>query len=220
MMGLRGCRLGLIYPEIYEMQARAIINAALEVRTEDGFTPTPEIMIPLVGNELELSKLRRLVEHVKTELDPDNELGDVKIGTMIEVPRACIVADKIAQHADYFSFGTNDLTQMTLGFSRDDSGTFIRKYKEQKILQSDPFQKIDQEGVGELIKLAIERGRRQKPNLKIGVCGEQAGDADSVAFFSTLDLDYVSCSPFRIPKARLAVAQAAITSNVKEGQMV
>jgi pyruvate, orthophosphate dikinase len=220
MMGLRGCRLGLIYPEIYEMQARAIINAALEVMAEGRFTPTPEIMIPLVGNELELSKLRRLVEHVKTELDPNNELGDVKIGTMIEVPRACIVADKIAQHADYFSFGTNDLTQMTLGFSRDDSGAFIRKYKEQKILEADPFQKIDQEGVGELIKMAIERGRRLKPMLKIGVCGEQAGDSDSVEFFNTLGIDYVSCSPFRIPKARLAVAQAALKSRIRDHEHV
>ena len=220
MMGLRGCRLGLIYPEIYEMQARAIINAALEVMAEGRFTPTPEIMIPLVGNELELSKLRRLVEHVKTELDPNNELGDVKIGTMIEVPRACIVADKIAKHADYFSFGTNDLTQMTLGFSRDDSGAFIRKYKEQKILEADPFQKIDQEGVGELIKMAIERGRRLKPMLKIGVCGEQAGDSDSVEFFNTLGIDYVSCSPFRIPKARLAVAQAALKSRIRDHEHV
>ena len=220
MMGLRGCRLGLLYPEIYEMQARAIINAALEVKTEEGFTPNPEIMIPLVGNELELSRLRRLVEHVKIDLDLDNQLGDIKIGTMIEVPRACLVADKIAQHADYFSFGTNDLTQMTLGFSRDDSGTFIRKYKEQKILQEDPFQKIDQEGIGELIKMAIERGKQQNPTLKIGVCGEQAGDADSVEFFNTLDLDYISCSPFRIQKARLAAAQAEMKQNVKERDLV
>lgn len=220
MMGLRGCRLGLIYPEIYEMQARAIISAALEVKREEGFVPIPEIMIPLVGNDLELSRLRRLVEHVKIDLDPDNELGDVKIGTMIEVPRACIVADSIAKHADYFSFGTNDLTQMTLGFSRDDAGTFIRKYKEQKILNADPFQKIDQEGVGELMKMAIEKGKSVKPSLKIGVCGEQAGDEESLMFLNTLGLNYVSCSPFRIPKARLASAQAAIFQREKEAKLI
>lgn len=220
MMGLRGCRLGLIYPEIYEMQARAIIDAALEVKNEKGFTPCPEIMVPLVGNELELSRLRRLIEHVKLDLDPDNQLGEIKIGTMIEVPRACMVADKIAENADYFSFGTNDLTQMTLGFSRDDSSAFIRKYIDQNILTSDPFQKIDQNGVGELMKMAIQKGKDQNPKLKIGVCGEQAGDEDSVDFFNTLDLNYVSCSPYRIPKARMAAAQAAIKQNDKVEKLI
>ncbi|UXX79836.1 pyruvate, phosphate dikinase [Reichenbachiella carrageenanivorans] len=216
MMGMRGCRLGLIYPEIYEMQARAIIDAALEVTREEGFVPSPEIMIPLVGNEIELSKLRSMVEVIKLALDVDDELGEVKIGTMIEVPRACLVADKIAEHADYFSFGTNDLTQMTLGYSRDDSGTFIAKYKMQKILDEDPFQKIDQAGVGELMKIAITKAKTKKTALKIGVCGEQAGDSESLTFFNSLGIDYVSCSPYRIPKARLAAAQAAISYAVVE----
>ncbi|WP_026210514.1 pyruvate, phosphate dikinase [Flexithrix dorotheae] len=210
MMGLRGCRLGLIYPEIYEMQVQAIISAALEVQEEDQFTPVPEIMIPLVGNETELSRLKSLAEGVLIDLDPSEKLGKVKIGTMIEVPRACMVADKVASHADYFSFGTNDLTQMTLGYSRDDAGIFIKKYKELKVLKADPFQQLDQEGVGELIKIAIEKGKKTNPLLKIGVCGEQGGDEASVHFFNTLDIDYVSCSPFRIPKARLAAAQAAL----------
>ncbi|MEQ9287940.1 MAG: pyruvate, phosphate dikinase [Cyclobacteriaceae bacterium] len=220
MMGLRGCRLGLIYPEVYEMQARAIIEAVLEVKKEEGFTPNVEIMIPLVGNERELARLRRLVEHVKIDLDPDNKLGEVKIGTMIEVPRACMVADRIAEHADYFSFGTNDLTQMTLGYSRDDSGTFIKNYIDQKILDADPFQEIDREGVGELMKLAIKKGKGKNPKLKIGVCGEQAGDQGSVDFFNTLDLNYVSCSPYRIPKARIAAAQAAIRKMENEEKLI
>jgi len=219
MMGLRGCRLGLIHSEIYTMQVKAIINAALQVQSEEGFTPTPEIMIPLVSIEMELSKLRALVMSIKIELDPQNKLGKIKIGTMIEVPRACVVADRIACHADYFSFGTNDLTQMTFGFSRDDAGTMIKKYKEQKILDVDPFQKIDQVGVGGLIEMAIERGKKQDAFLKIGVCGEHAGDIDSVAFFNTLEIDYVSCSPFRIPKARLAAAQAEISSKRKEMEL-
>ncbi len=210
MMGLRGCRLGLLYPEIYKMQVRAIVTAALEVYRDSGVLPQPEIMIPLVGNESELARLRRLAEHVKVELDTEDALGHIKIGTMIEVPRACVVADQIARHADYFSFGTNDLTQLTLGFSRDDSGRFIKNYLEQDILQADPFQSIDQDGVGALVKLAIERGRQEKPTIKLGVCGEQGGDVSSVYFFHTLGLDYVSCSPYRVPKARLAAARAAL----------
>ena len=210
MMGLRGCRLGIIYPEIYEMQVRAIISAALEVKSELNLQPTPEIMIPLVGYENELSKLRSLIKAIIERLDPSGELGDIKIGTMIEVPRACVVADRIAKHADYFSFGTNDLTQMTLGFSRDDAGTIISKYKEQKILETDPFQKIDENGVGELIKIAIQKGKQLAPNLKLGVCGEHAGEVDSIHFLNTLGLDYISCSPYRVPKARLASAQAAL----------
>ncbi len=210
MMGLRGCRLGLIYPEVYAMQVKAIISAALEVQAEDHTTPVPEIMIPLVGNPVELSSLRGLAKRIIEELDPDGSLGHVKIGTMIEVPRACLVADEIAAHADYFSFGTNDLTQMTLGYSRDDSGTFIRKYKELKILESDPFQKLDQAGVGQLVRVAIEKGKSYDANLKIGVCGEHGGDPSSVTFFNTLAIDYVSCSPFRIPQARLAAGQAVI----------
>ncbi|MEM9857274.1 MAG: pyruvate, phosphate dikinase [Bacteroidota bacterium] len=216
MMGLRGCRLGLIYPEIYQMQVKAIIHAALEVKAEDGFTPVPEIMIPLVGNEQELLKLQSMVKEIKNNLDFDNELGYVKIGTMIEVPRACLAADEIAKHADYFSFGTNDLTQMTLGYSRDDAGTFMRKYLQDKILKYDPFQQIDIEGVGELMKIAVEKGKKKHSELKIGVCGEQAGDVDSVAFFNVLGLDYISCSPFRVPKARLAAAKAAISQSIEK----
>lgn len=218
MMGLRGCRLGLLYPGIYEMQVRAIITAALEIKAEEGLEAQPEIMIPLVGNEMELALLRKLVEQVKEELDPENQLGKIKIGTMIEVPRACMVADEIAEHADYFSFGTNDLTQLALGFSRDDSGTFIKKYIEQKILEVDPFQSIDQKGVGALMKSAIEKGRQQKPAIKLGVCGEQAGDVASVNFFNTLGLNYISCSPFRVPKARLAAAKAAIQQGELESE--
>ncbi|MEQ8679874.1 MAG: putative PEP-binding protein, partial [Cyclobacteriaceae bacterium] len=209
MMGLRGCRLGLIYPEIYEMQTRAIVIAALEVKNEEGFTPVPEIMIPLVGNEAELSGLRKRVEALISTIDTEGLLN-IKIGTMIEVPRACMVADRIAAHADYFSFGTNDLTQMTLGYSRDDAGKFIRKYKELKVLEADPFQQIDTEGVGELIKIAIEKGKSTASNLKIGVCGEHGGESISVAFFNSLPIDYVSCSPYRVPKARLAAAQAEL----------
>ncbi|WP_211324080.1 pyruvate, phosphate dikinase [Echinicola strongylocentroti] len=216
MMGLRGCRLGLIYPEVYAMQVRAIITAALEVMEEEGIAPRPEIMIPLVGNPEELSLLRKLAQRIIHELDPDAKLGQVKIGTMIEVPRASLVADQIAPHADYFSFGTNDLTQMTLGYSRDDSGTFIRKYKEQKIIKTDPFQSIDQEGVGQLIKMAIKKGKAHDSHLKIGVCGEHGGDPASVDFFNALDIQYVSCSPYRIPKARLAAAQAAIRNQSLE----
>lgn len=210
MMGLRGCRLGVLFPSIYEMQVRAIIDAALEMKRESGFAPKPEIMIPLVGNEEELKNLRLLAQRIVDEQDVGHELGQIKIGTMIEVPRACVVADQIAQQADYFSFGTNDLTQLTLGYSRDDAGTFIKKYLERGILDSDPFQKIDSDGVGELMKMAIAKGKSINPNLKIGVCGEQGGDADSVAFFNTLDLDYISCSPYRIPKARIAAAQSAL----------
>ena len=209
MMGLRGCRLGLIYPEIYEMQARAIVMAALEVKQEKGFVPVPEIMIPLVGNEAELSGLRKKVEAVIATVDTNSELS-IRIGTMIEVPRACMVADRIAAHADYFSFGTNDLTQMTLGYSRDDAGKFIKKYKELKVLEADPFQQIDKDGVGELIKIAIKKGKQTDRKLKIGVCGEHGGDATSVAFFNGQPIDYVSCSPYRVPKARLAAAQAEL----------
>ncbi len=209
MMGLRGCRLGLIHPEIYEMQTRAIVMAALEVKQEFGFTPVPEIMIPLVGNEAELSGLRKEVEAVIDAVDMKSELS-IKIGTMIEVPRACMVADRIAVHADYFSFGTNDLTQMTLGYSRDDAGKFIRKYKEMKVLEADPFQQIDTDGVGELIKIAIKKGKSTDSKLKIGVCGEHGGDAISVEFFNSQLIEYVSCSPYRVPKARLAAAQAEL----------
>lgn len=219
MMGLRGCRLGVMYPEIYEMQARAILHAASEVKREEGFVPRPEIMIPLVGNPHELSRLRELVEQVFIEHDKSIELDDIKIGTMIEVPRACLVADEIVEYADYFSFGTNDLTQMTLGLSRDDTNSLIQKYKEQDIYKSNPFEKIDQTGVGELMKMAIEKGRHVKPELIVGVCGEQAGDDESLMFLSMIGVNYVSCSPFRIPKARMSAGQAAIAKAENSSQV-
>lgn len=211
MMGLRGCRLGLLYPEIYEMQTKAIVLAALEILHEEGPVPMPkpEIMIPLVGIDQELIILRSLVEKTIEEVDPDHQL-EIKVGTMVEIPRACVVADYIAQHADYFSFGTNDLTQMTFGFSRDDAGTFIRKYKENNVIGFDPFQKLDQNGVGELIKIAVRKGKKVNPDLKLGVCGEQAGDIESINFLNTLPIDYISCSTFRIPKAILAVAKSTL----------
>jgi pyruvate,orthophosphate dikinase len=203
MLGLRGCRLGLLRPEIYLMQARAIAQAAKAVR-EAGGEPVVEIMIPLVGFPSELERMRNLIRE---------ELGgeSVPIGTMIELPRACAVAGQIAHVADFFSFGTNDLTQMVCGISRDDAEEkFLSDYLRSGILQENPFETLDQEGVGELVQMARERGRKANPRLKLGVCGEHGGDPKSVAFFHETGLDYVSCSPFRVPGARLAAAQAAL----------
>jgi pyruvate,orthophosphate dikinase len=207
MLGTRGCRLGLLFPEIYEMQVRAIIRAAEAVEQRTGDAPLVEIMHPLVGFAEELRRLRELT--VRTAA----EEGDVAyhVGTMIELPRACVRADEIAEHADFFSFGTNDLTQTTLGFSRDDSeGKFLTHYLEDGILPRNPFETLDQRGVGELMELAVERARSVKPELKTGICGEHGGDPRSVAFCHGLGLDYVSCSPYRVPLARLAAAQAAL----------
>lgn len=212
MLGHRGCRLGITYPEIYEMQVRAIILAALETRDSTGISPKPEIMIPLVGSEKELSVLRERLEEVIRSTDKNSVLGKISIGTMIEVPRACIIADKIAEYADFFSFGTNDLTQMTFGYSRDDSGPFIKIYQKNKILKDDPFQVLDQNGVGELMKIAIEKGRKTNWNLKLGICGEHGGDTSSILFCHNLGLDYISCSPYRVPAARIAAAKAALAS--------
>jgi pyruvate,orthophosphate dikinase len=207
MLGTRGCRLGLQYPEIYEMQVRAIIRAAKAVAARSGDAPLVEIMHPLVGFEEELRRLRELTVQVAAEEDA----GDYLCGTMIELPRACVRADEIAEQADFFSFGTNDLTQTALGFSRDDAeGKFLTYYLEEGILERNPFETLDRSGVGDLMRIAVERGRRTKPAIKLGICGEHGGEPKSVAFCHELGLDYVSCSPYRVPLARLAAAQAAL----------
>ena len=214
MMGHRGCRLAVTYPEIAKMQTRALIEAAIEVHEEEGFDITPEIMIPLVGEIKELKFVKDVVvetaEEVKKEKNSDIEYH---IGTMIEIPRAALTADEIAKEAEFFSFGTNDLTQMTFGFSRDDAGKFLNSYYENKIYEQDPFAKIDQTGVGQLVKMAAEKGKATRPNIKLGICGEHGGDPSSVEFCHEIGLTYVSCSPFRVPIARLAAAQAAIKEN-------
>jgi pyruvate,orthophosphate dikinase len=217
MLGTRGCRLGLMYPEIYEMQVRAIIRAALAVEERTGEAPLTEVMHPLVGFSEELGRLRELTERVAEE----EGAGEYLCGTMIELPRACIRADEIAEHADFFSFGTNDLTQTALGFSRDDAeGKFLTFYLEDGILQRNPFETLDREGVGELMRIAVERGRRVKDEIKLGICGEHGGDPDSIAFCQELGLDYVSCSPYRVPLARLAAAQAALKESGVEAVAV
>ena len=210
MLGHRGCRLGCTYPEITEMQARAIIEAAMDAQAE-GVKVTPEIMVPLVGS---LNELKMQAEVITTTAEKVfAERGakvEYKIGTMIEVPRAALTADKIAEVADFFSFGTNDLTQMTFGFSRDDAGKFLKVYQEKGILKNDPFQILDQEGVGQLVKMGTEKGRSTKSHLKVGICGEHGGEPSSVKFCASLGMNYVSCSPFRVPIARVAAAQAAV----------
>jgi pyruvate,orthophosphate dikinase len=211
MLGTRGCRLGLMFPEIYEMQVRAIVRAARSVRDKTDEVPLVEIMHPLVGFEEELRRLRELTERVCAEEAPDLAY---LCGTMIELPRACVRADEIAEHADFFSFGTNDLTQTTLGFSRDDAeGKFLTYYLEHGVLERNPFETLDREGVGELMRIAVERGRAVRGDLKLGICGEHGGEARSVAFCHELGLDYVSCSPYRVPLARLASAQAALAES-------
>jgi pyruvate,orthophosphate dikinase len=208
MLGTRGCRLGLQWPEIYEMQVRAIIRAARAVDERTGEAPLVEIMHPLVGFEEELRRLRELTVRVAEEEAPKVEY---LCGTMIELPRACIRADQIAEQADFFSFGTNDLTQTALGFSRDDAeGKFLTHYLEDGVLEQNPFETLDVDGVGDLMRIAVERGRSTKPDLKLGICGEHGGEPKSVAFCHELGLDYVSCSPYRVPVARLAAAQAAL----------
>ena len=211
MMGHRGCRLAVTYPEIARMQTRALLEAAIEVHEEDGYDITPEIMIPLVGEVKELKYVKDIVvetaEQVKAEKGSNIEYH---IGTMIEIPRAALTADEIAKEAEFFSFGTNDLTQMTFGFSRDDAGKFLGSYYEKKIYEQDPFARLDQKGVGQLVKMAAEKGKATRPNIKLGICGEHGGDPSSVEFCHNAGLTYVSCSPFRVPIARLAAAQAAI----------
>jgi pyruvate,orthophosphate dikinase len=210
MLGHRGCRLGITYPEITEMQARAIMEAACDL-TKEGVKVYPEIMIPLVGTNPELRNQKDVV--VATAEKVMKEKGvkvDYLVGTMIEVPRAAITADHVAEDADFFSFGTNDLTQMTLGFSRDDAGKFLKDYLARGIFKDDPFQTLDQNGVGLLVEMGVQRGRKTKPNLKIGICGEHGGDPRSVVFCHKIGMNYVSCSPYRVPIARLAAAQAQL----------
>jgi pyruvate,orthophosphate dikinase len=211
MLGHRGCRLGITYPEIYEMQARAIFEAACEVTGKGGEAVVPEIMIPLVATPRELAILKKLVDDTAAQVFAERGARvDYLVGTMIELPRAALLAGEIAEEARFFSFGTNDLTQTTLGVSRDDAGGFLRTYVEKGIYSRDPFVSIDVEGVGQLISLAAERGRVTRPDLKLGICGEHGGDPASIAFCETSGLDYVSASPFRVPIARLAAAQAAL----------
>jgi pyruvate,orthophosphate dikinase len=213
MMGHRGVRLGISYPEMTEVQTQAILEAAAEL-IQAGKNAKPEIMIPVTSAKTEIEDQKKLIEKVYEKVlakfgMPKSKLALI-VGTMIEIPRACVTADKFASVCEFFSFGTNDLTQMGFGFSRDDIGSFLPHYLDKKILPSDPFQTIDQEGVGELVKMAISKGRSVKPNLKIGICGEQGGDPESVKFCHKVGMSYVSCSPFRVPLARLAAAQAAI----------
>lgn len=210
MLGHRGCRLGCTYPEITEMQARAIIEAALQAKKE-GYTVIPEIMVPLVGVIEELKMQREIISDTANLVFKEcGESIEYKIGTMIEVPRAAITANRVAEVADFFSFGTNDLTQMTFGFSRDDAGKFLKIYQEKGIIKNDPFAILDQEGVGSLVKIGTEKGRATKSDLKVGICGEHGGEPSSVKFCASLGMNYVSCSPFRVPIARVAAAQAAI----------
>jgi pyruvate,orthophosphate dikinase len=210
MMGHRGCRLAITYPEIYNMQVRAIVEAACIVKKE-GTPVHPEIMVPLVSTVRELQLLRRsIVELMHRVMDELGEQLEIKVGTMIETPRAAVCSADIARYADFFSFGTNDLTQMGYGFSRDDAGMFLHTYLDRGILETDPFMSLDQQGIGGLVRMSVQAGRSANPNLKFGICGEHGGDPPSVKFFHRVGLDYVSCSPFRIPVARLAAGQAAI----------
>ena len=211
MLGHRGCRLAITYPEIAEMQAEAIISAALEVRKEEGLDIVPEIMVPLVGHVNELSYVKKIITEVADKLIAESG-DDMKymVGTMIEVPRAAVTADEIAEEAEFFSFGTNDLTQMGFGFSRDDTGSLIKEYMDKGIFEEDPFQSLDRDGIGKLMKTAVEGGKKTRANIKLGICGEHGGDPKTVEFCHKVGLNYVSCSPFRVPIARLAAAQAAI----------
>ena len=211
MMGHRGCRLAVSYPEIAEMQTRAVIEAAIEVRKEKGYDIIPEIMIPLVGEVKELKYVKDIVVKTAEEVMKENNVNfKYKVGTMIEIPRAALTADKLAKEAEFFSFGTNDLTQMTFGFSRDDAAKFLGAYYDKKIYEQDPFAKLDQVGVGSLIKMAAEKSRSVRPDIHLGICGEHGGDPSSIEFCHNVGLDYVSCSPFRVPLARLAAAQAQV----------
>jgi len=222
MLGTRGCRLGILFPEIYEMQVRAIVRAAMAVEERTGDVPLVEIMHPLVGFAEELRRLRGLtLDTAAAEMEQADHRVDYLIGTMIELPRACIRADEIADVADFFSFGTNDLTQTTLGFSRDDAeGKFLNAYLDDGVLDANPFETLDRSGVGDLMQIGIERARRTKPDIKMGICGEHGGDPRSIAFCHGLGLDYVSCSPYRVPLARLAAAQAALAeSGIKAVQV-
>ena len=214
MMGHRGCRLAVTYPEIAKMQTKAVIRAALNtLKKHPDWTIEPEIMIPLIGDIKELKFVKKVVvETADAEIKAAGSNMKYEVGTMIEIPRAALTADQIASEAEFFCFGTNDLTQMTYGFSRDDAGKFLEAYYEAKIFENDPFAKLDQTGVGLLMEMAIEKGKKVRPSLHCGICGEHGGDPASVEFCDKIGLDYVSCSPFRVPIARLAAAQAAIKS--------
>ena len=215
MMGLRGVRLGIVYPEITEAQFRALFQATAELKKE-GFKPHLEIMVPLTIALSELQHQKKICDRVHAEIEAKTGVKiEYLYGTMIEIPRATVVANEIAKLAEFFSFGTNDLTQMTFGFSRDDVNAIVNTYIDEKIIPADPFNTLDQEGVGQLVKLGVERGRATRPNLKVGVCGEHGGDPASVEFFYKAGFTYVSCSPFRVPVARLAAAQAAIKAGKK-----
>jgi pyruvate,orthophosphate dikinase len=217
MLGLRGCRLGIVYPEITEMQARAIFEAVVQV-AKKGIKVIPEVMIPLIGGVKELENQKAIVKAVAEDELGKAGLKDQKymIGTMIEIPRAALTADQVACEAEFFSFGTNDLTQTGMGLSRDDYVKFSKVYEDKKIFKADPFAVLDQEGVGKLIKLAVEAGRKTRPELEVGICGEHGGEPSSVEFCYRVGMNYVSCSPYRVPIARLAAAQAAIAGDKSE----
>jgi pyruvate,orthophosphate dikinase len=216
MLGHRGCRLGVMYPEITEMQARAIFEAACELARR-GKKVFPEVMIPLVGHVNEFRNQKEVVIRAAEETMKKYKVKiKYLVGTMVEIPRACLTADEVASEAEFFSFGTNDLTQMTYGFSRDDAGKFLRYYTENGILDQDPFVSLDQTGVGQLVEMGVKKGRSARRDLKVGICGEHGGDPDSVIFCHNAGLDYVSCSPYRVPIARLAAAQAAIGKKGEE----
>jgi pyruvate,orthophosphate dikinase len=216
MLGHRGCRLGIAYPEITETQARAIFEAAVAVQKK-GIKVKPEVMIPLVGFKKELDLQVEIVHRVAAEVQKETKTKfSYSVGTMIEVPRGALTADEIAQTAEFFSFGTNDLTQTALGVSRDDMGSFLQPYTENDIFKKNPFASLDQTGVGQLVEIAVAKGRQSRPDIKLGICGEHGGDPDSVKFFHRVGLSYVSCSPYRVPVARLAAAQAAIEERRKK----
>jgi len=218
MLGHRGCRLAISYPEICEMQARAIFEAAVAVEEETGERPVCEVMVPLIAVREELDVLKGIIDRTAEQVAADKGRRPAyMVGTMIELPRACLRAAEIAEQAEFFSYGTNDLTQTTFGLSRDDAGGFLQYYERQGILEQDPFVTIDVDGVGELLRIATERGRQTRPDIKLGICGEHGGDPASVAFCHKVGLDYVSCSPFRVPIARLAAAQAAIAGEDDSG---
>jgi pyruvate,orthophosphate dikinase len=219
MLGHRGCRLGVTYPEITEMQARAIFEAVVLV-AKKGKKVIPEVMIPLIGGVKELENQKKIVVEIADEVLAKAGMKDQKylVGTMIEIPRAALTADTVATEAEFFSFGTNDLTQTGMGISRDDYTTFKKDYEDKKIWPSDPFAVLDQEGIGQLIKMAVEKGRKTRPDLEIGICGEHGGEPSSVQFCYRVGMNYVSCSPYRVPIARLAAAQAAISGDKSESQ--
>ena len=211
MLGHRGCRLAISFPEIAEMQARAIFEAAVEAGQKTGSPVVPEVMVPLIATKAELDIIKAIIDKVAKEVESATGTSiSYHVGTMIELPRAALRAGDIAQTAEFFSFGTNDLTQTTYGLSRDDSGTFLGDYLAQGIFQTDPFVSLDPDGVGELVQIAADRGRKTRPGIKLGICGEHGGDPASIVFCEKVGLDYVSCSPFRVPIARLAAAQAVV----------